>query len=229
MARIDIILIVKHLNAYLEWTIHLYKEYNESQERVISTAANAVHNPYPIPRICLVQGPPGTGKSYTIVGLVKEILNVSFLPNVWSSTSILTYNNLSLPYCSLCENRQKWSKTRLLNCVLHVKRYGTELRRPKFWTSVSHMSFVCFFFFRSGVKNFQDRPQLPHQMEVFETKWEFSCVPHLMLLLTSWLVGLQKFRFDFKIVTIRRKTGDVTVKMMSREVSEMWRLLQLQK
>lgn len=82
MARIDIILIVKHLNAYLESTIHLYKDYNESQERVISTAANAVHNPYPIPRICLVQGPPGTGKSYTIVGLVKEILNVSFLPNV---------------------------------------------------------------------------------------------------------------------------------------------------
>lgn len=149
MARIDIILIVKHLNAYLEWTIHLYKEYNESQERVISTAANAVHNPYPIPRICLVQGPPGTGKSYTIVGLVKEILNVSFLPNVQSSTSILTYN-LSLPYCSLCENRQKWSKTRLLNCVLHVKRYGTELRRPKFWTSVSHMSFGFFFFFIAG-------------------------------------------------------------------------------
>lgn len=107
MARIDIILIVKHLNAYLEWTIHLYKEYNESQERVISTAANAVHNPYPIPRICLVQGPPGTGKSYTIVGLVKEILNVSFLPNVWSSTSILTYNNLLLPYCSLREKQAK--------------------------------------------------------------------------------------------------------------------------
>jgi len=53
------------------------QEYNESQEKVISTAANAVHMPFPIPRICLVQGPPGTGKSYTIVGLIKEILNVS--------------------------------------------------------------------------------------------------------------------------------------------------------
>ena len=53
------------------------QEYNGSQEKVISTAANAVHKPFPIPRICLVQGPPGTGKSFTIVGLVKEILNVS--------------------------------------------------------------------------------------------------------------------------------------------------------
>ena len=81
-ARIGIMSIVVRPNAYLACTIHPYKEYNESQERVISTAANAVHNPYPLPRICLVQGPPGTGKSYTIVGLVKEILNVSFFPNV---------------------------------------------------------------------------------------------------------------------------------------------------
>jgi len=53
------------------------QEYNGSQEKVISTAVNSVHKPFPIPRICLAQGPPGTGKSFTIVGLVKEILNVS--------------------------------------------------------------------------------------------------------------------------------------------------------
>lgn len=40
-------------------------------------AANAIHKEFPLPRICLVQGPPGTGKSFTIVGLVREILNVS--------------------------------------------------------------------------------------------------------------------------------------------------------
>lgn len=57
------------------------QEYNESQEKVISTAAHAMRMPFPIPRTCLVQGPPGTGKSYTIVGLVKEILNVS--DNKW--------------------------------------------------------------------------------------------------------------------------------------------------
>lgn len=50
------------------------KSYNPSQEKVISCATNGMHLPYPIPRICLVQGPPGTGKSYTIVGLIKEIL-----------------------------------------------------------------------------------------------------------------------------------------------------------
>ena len=67
----------------LYWSHHsnfllTIQEYNESQEKVISTAANVVYKPFPIPRICLVQGPPGTGKSYTIVGLVKEILNVSY-------------------------------------------------------------------------------------------------------------------------------------------------------
>ena len=32
---------------------------------------------FPIARICMLQGPPGTGKSHTIVGIIKEILNVS--------------------------------------------------------------------------------------------------------------------------------------------------------
>ncbi|XP_078359214.1 uncharacterized protein LOC144643749 isoform X2 [Oculina patagonica] len=54
---------------------HVAEDYKTSQERAISTAANAVDLPYEIPRICLVQGYPGTGKSHTIVGLVKEILN----------------------------------------------------------------------------------------------------------------------------------------------------------
>lgn len=58
--------------------IFLYlQKFNQSQEKVISTAANAIHKEFPLPRICLVQGPPGTGKSFTIVGLVREILNVS--------------------------------------------------------------------------------------------------------------------------------------------------------
>ena len=62
--------------AFLFFTSFL-QEYNASQEKVISCGTNAMHLPYPIPRVCLVQGPPGTGKSYTIVGLIKEILNVS--------------------------------------------------------------------------------------------------------------------------------------------------------
>ncbi|XP_048578304.1 uncharacterized protein LOC5512433 isoform X2 [Nematostella vectensis] len=51
------------------------KLFNMSQERVIATAAEAVHQSYALPRIHLTQGPPGTGKSHTIVGIITRILN----------------------------------------------------------------------------------------------------------------------------------------------------------
>ncbi|XP_078282033.1 putative helicase senataxin [Rhinoraja longicauda] len=48
--------------------------YNEHQQRAISTALSMVKQPR-IPKVCLVQGPPGTGKSKTIVGLLHRLLN----------------------------------------------------------------------------------------------------------------------------------------------------------
>ncbi|CAI9741750.1 Hypothetical predicted protein [Octopus vulgaris] len=47
--------------------------YNTSQKKAISAAAEMACLPISKPNYCLVQGPPGTGKSHTIIGMIQKI------------------------------------------------------------------------------------------------------------------------------------------------------------
>ena len=51
-------------------------QYNPSQYKAIATITAAVVQAFPLPKLRLLQGPPGTGKTYTLKGLVKNILKV---------------------------------------------------------------------------------------------------------------------------------------------------------
>ena len=52
-------------------------DYNESQKDVILEASSLLNN-LNSSKFYFIQGPPGTGKTYTIVGIIKAMVEVSF-------------------------------------------------------------------------------------------------------------------------------------------------------
>ena len=58
----------------------MYKNsFNPSQSCAIAAICESVREPVDKPKICILQGPPGTGKTYTIVGLIRQLVKVSDL------------------------------------------------------------------------------------------------------------------------------------------------------
>ncbi|XP_027204965.2 uncharacterized protein LOC113798605 [Dermatophagoides pteronyssinus] len=50
------------------------EKYNKQQLNIIQASLNMIMLPHPTYRMLMIQGPPGTGKTYTIIGIVKNIL-----------------------------------------------------------------------------------------------------------------------------------------------------------
>ncbi|XP_041352063.1 uncharacterized protein LOC121370716 [Gigantopelta aegis] len=54
--------------------------FNPSQYHAIEAICASVREPMDKPKICILQGPPGTGKTYTIIGLISQIVKETSRP-----------------------------------------------------------------------------------------------------------------------------------------------------